>query len=75
MHEASEGRPCVPENGQLGLDTRSVYEREATLIDVMNELKIVKEECRQLRTRMEGVEACQIEVFKTEEGIRRSPFQ
>ena len=56
----------MPESDQLGHETRSVHEHETTLSDVMNELRIVKEEYQQLRTGMEGVDARQIEALKTE---------
>ena len=56
----------MPEGGRPSLETRSVHEHEVTLVDVVNELRIVKEESRQLRTRMEGVDARQIEALKTE---------
>ena len=56
----------MPEGDQLNHEARLVHEHEVTLTVVMNELRIVKDEGRQLRTRMEGVDARQMETLKTE---------
>ena len=56
----------MPEVGRPSLETRPVHEHEDTLADVVNELRIGKEESRQLRTRMEGVDARQIKALNTE---------
>ena len=47
-------------------DAASLHDQEATLAAVTNELRIVKDECRRLRIQMEGVDAHQIEVLKTQ---------
>ena len=62
-HEHSES-PCVPESDQRRHVTGTTH--EYALVDVVSELRIVKEKCRQLRTQVESVDARHVETLKAE---------
>ena len=66
LWEPNERKPCVPEGDLPNLEARSVREQEVTLTTVMNKLRIVKDEGRQVRTKMEGVDARQMDARQME---------
>ena len=65
-HESNKNRSCVPENVQQDHVTEPTHERETMLVKIVSGLRTVREEYRQLRIRMEGIDVHQIEALKKE---------
>ena len=53
--EQKKRRPYVPERSRPSFEPQIAQEFEVPLIDILNEVGMVKQECRQLRTQVESV--------------------
>ena len=58
-------RSYEPERSNPRLNVQATPELEVPLIDVLNELRLVKQECRQLRTQVENVAPVADELHET----------